>query len=46
VDQDWFAPYPSLQRWLKIFLGSERFAAVMKKTPFGIRVIHPLSCRT
>jgi glutathione S-transferase len=33
VDKDWFAqaPYSSLQRWLEIFLGSERFDAVMKK---------------
>jgi glutathione S-transferase len=33
VDKDWFAqaPYPSLQRWLNIFLGSELFDEVMKK---------------
>lgn len=33
VDKDWFAqaPYPLLQRWLEIFLGSEHFDAVMKK---------------
>jgi glutathione S-transferase len=33
VDKDRFAqaPYPSLQRWLEIFLGSERFDTVMKK---------------
>lgn len=33
VDKHWFAkaPYASLQRWLKDFLDSERFAAVMKK---------------
>ena len=33
VDKHWFAqsPYASLQRWLKDFLESERFAAVMKK---------------
>lgn len=39
VDKNWFAqaPYSSLQRWLEIFLGSERFAAVMKKCP----VWHP-----
>jgi len=35
VDKDWFAqaPYASLHRWLKNFLISERFAAVMKKYP-------------
>lgn len=39
VDKDWFAQanYPSLRRWLEIFLGSERFDAVMKKYP----VWHP-----
>ena len=39
VDKHWFAqaPYTSLQRWLKEFLDSESFAAVMKKTP----VWHP-----
>ena len=33
VDKNWFAqaPYPSLQRWLDIFLGSELFDEVMKK---------------
>lgn len=33
VDKRWFdqAPYASLQRWLKEFLDSERFAAVMNK---------------
>ena len=33
VDKDWFAqaPYASLQGWLKDFLDSESFAAVMKK---------------
>jgi glutathione S-transferase len=33
VDKCWFqqAPYASLQRWLKDFLDSERFAAVMNK---------------
>jgi glutathione S-transferase len=33
VDKYWFrqAPYASLQRWLKSFLDSERFAAVMNK---------------
>ena len=33
VDKNWFAqaPYPSLQCWLNIFLGSELFDEVMKK---------------
>jgi glutathione S-transferase len=33
VDKHWFAqaPYPSLQRWLKDFVDSECFTAVMKK---------------
>ena len=33
VDKNWFAQanYLSLQRWLEVFLGSERFHAVMKK---------------
>lgn len=35
VDQNWFAQpcYSSLQRWLKYFLDSKEFAAVMKKYP-------------
>jgi glutathione S-transferase len=35
VDKDWFvhAPYPSLQHWLKDFLNSVCFDAVMKKYP-------------
>lgn len=39
VDKIWFAqaPYGSLQRWLKDFLDSGHFAAVMKKHP----VWHP-----
>ena len=33
VDKNWFAqtPYPSLQRWLKSFINSASFDAVMKK---------------
>ena len=33
VDKDWFAltPYPKLQRWLKGFINSGRFIAVMEK---------------
>ena len=47
VDKHWFAkaPYASLQRWLKDFTDSERFAAVMKKYsvwhPGGPTVIMP-----
>jgi glutathione S-transferase len=35
VDKHWFAqaPYPSLRRWLKILLNSDRFDAVMRKYP-------------
>ncbi len=35
VDQDWFAqsPYSSLRHWLKHFLNSTAFAAVMNKHP-------------
>ena len=35
VDKNWFAqaPYPALQHWLKNFLNSKIFAAVMQKYP-------------
>ena len=35
VDQDWFtqAPYPAVRNWLKGFLDSELFAAVMNRYP-------------
>ena len=35
VDKAWFesAPYPGLQRWLRVHMGSERFLGVMGKYP-------------
>lgn len=35
TDREWFdtAPYPALQRWLRAFLASSRFHAIMDKYP-------------